>query len=155
MKVVLLIVISLVSAGCATHAPISKLPDSEIDYKLGKNELVKKYPDIAEYETEWRGFSPNWPLEKDVVEQLGAPIKVERDWWYPVVVIGTALAINAGPFTWSVLIAMRPDTPKIYYFEKDNYCIKAAVDRTIVNGYEPYMYSWEWEENSSDCKTQL
>ena len=155
MKVVVVILMSIFSIGCATHHNISSLPTSNDGYKLSKGELVSKYPEIAEYEKVWRGFSPNFPLEKDVIEQLGEPEKVKRDWWYPVVMIGTALAINASPFVWGIVFAVRPDTPKLYYFEKGDYCIRAGIDRTFISGYSPYMTVWKWEENSDECKSQL
>lgn len=139
-------------AGCATNRPLTALPESAGEFTKSKEELVSKYPDIAAYEKRWRGFSPNNPLEEDVVSRLGSPKRIERNWGYPAVMIATAVAISADPITWGIVLSVRPDTPKTYYFEKDRYCIVAIIDKTFVNGYEPYMTSWTWNENKELCR---
>ncbi len=128
------------------------MPESTAEFGASKEYLVNKYPEIAANEPKWRGFSPNWPLEENVVNTLGQPKKIERDWGYPIVMVGTLVAISAEPIVWGIMLAVRPDTPKTYYFEKDKYCIEAIIDRTFVSGYKPYMVSWSWEENMEKCK---
>lgn len=150
-ELVVVVLLALSASGCATHHPISKLPQLNSDFDVTKSELIKQFPDIEKYEKEWRGFYTNYPLEKNVVARLGEPKRIERDWLYPITMIGTALVLNASPLVWGIVFAIRPDTPKRYYFEKGSYCVETKVDKTFVNGYEPYLTSWKWRENAEQC----
>lgn len=152
MRLILVFFMSALLAGCATNKPLTALPESTNEFTANKEYLVKKYPDIATYEKRWRGFSPNNPLEENIVSHLGSPKKIERDWWYPIVMIGIGVAMSAPPVVWGIVLAVRPDTPKTYYFENEGYCIEAKIDRTFVSGYKPYMLSWAWEKDKEKCK---
>jgi len=142
-------------AGCATHKPLTALPKSTNEFTENKEYLANKYSDIVTYEKRWRGFSANYPLEENIVNHLGSPKKIKRDWWYPIVMVGTIMAVSTDPITWGItlglVLAVRPDMPKTYYFEKERYCIATKIDRTFVSGYKPYMVSWAWEENKEKC----
>ncbi len=152
MRLILTLCMATLLAGCATNKPLTALPESTSEFSKSKEELVSKYPDIGAYEETWRGFSPNNPLVEDVVNRLGSPKRIERDWWYPIAMVGTLVALSADPIAWGIVLAVRPDTLKTYYFEKDRYCIVAIIDKTIVSRYEPYMTSWTWNDNKENCK---
>ncbi len=139
-------------AGCATHQPLSALPQSKDEYHLDEKALAEKYPDIATYSAQWRGLPANFPPEEDVVARLGKPDRIERNWWYPVSMVVCLAVVGFDPLIAGVVLAIRPDIPKRYYFEKGNYCIEARIDRTFTSGYRPYMSSWSWDENKEKCK---
>lgn len=139
-------------AGCATHQPLSALPQSKDEYQLNRKALAEKYPDIATYSAQWRGWSPNFPPEEDVVARLGKPERIERNWWYVVSEVVGWAAVGFDPIMAGVILAVTPDIPKRYYFDKENYCIEATMARTLFNGYQPHMQSWSWDENKKKCK---
>ncbi len=148
MKTPITILISFLLAGCATN--LTSMPISEENYSLGKKELVQQYPDIAKYEEKWRGLIPDVITQNEVTEHLGEPVRIEREWWYPTMMVGALLALNAGPAAWGIVLATRPDTPKKVYFQKHGYCVEAQIDRTILNLYEPIM--WSWSEDQTKCE---
>lgn len=138
--------------GCATFNKPLKLPESISEYTESKEVLVKKYPDIATYEKQWRGFFVKFPLEENIVKQLGSPKKIKRDWSLYAIIAGGYLVIGANPISWVIALAIIPDTPKTYYFEKERYCIEAKINKSPLTAYKPYMLSWTWEENKDKCK---
>ena len=98
--------------GCATHAPLLQVP-SEIDaFSLPKDQLDVLYTDVPLYEKQWRGLSPNFPLMESVDSVLGEPKVVKRDWWYPIIMVGTLAAISADPITWGHCFGSTPGCTK-------------------------------------------
>ena len=151
MKNILLILVIIFSLIGCSRKPLVELPKSTEEYQLNKKELVQKYPEILTYENKWRIFFPNYPAEESIIKELGTPDKIEKDWWYPIVMIGTLVAIQAQPIVWGITLLTRPDIPKKYIYKKEDYCIKVFIDRTIFHGYRKYMQSWEWQEKNKDC----
>lgn len=133
-----------------THNRFTKLPSEEefIESKLYLNE---KYKDIALYEQTFRGFSANYPMEKDLVKYFGKPDKVENNWSEPAVLVGTLAVLSAEPITWGIIFALRPVPSKTYIYKKGNYCISAKVNYDASVGYEDYMTHWEWVEGAEKC----
>ena len=149
MKIFTLFICSLFLASCITHNNFKKLPD-EGEYSLSKDELTNKYSDIEVYEKEWRGFSPNMPFEKDLIEKLGLPSKIERSWGPHALTLGLSALIFTDPFL-AMLIALRPTPMKEYIFKKGKYCIKAIISYDVFVGYEDYVVNWKWMEGNAEC----
>ncbi len=147
---VLLSISILLFSGCSRKS-LAPLPKSTHDYQLSKQELIKKYPEISIYEDKFRFFFPNYPPEESVKKELGTPDKIERDWWYPILMIGTLVAIQAQPIVWGIVVLTKPSIPKTYIYKKENYCIETLIDRTFVHGYREYMHSWDWKKTNKDC----
>ncbi len=150
MRRIIVASIFFILAGCTTNKPLTALPESNDEYSLSVEELSEKYPDIPKYEKTWRGFKPNHPPEENIVEHLGEPDYKKRNWWYPIVMAGTLVVIGADPLFWGFILALRPNIPEIYYYEKGNHCIKIPMDRSIATKYQQRMISWEWL-NKKEC----
>lgn len=151
MRIFLVIFLSIFIVGCATNKPLTSLPESVADYSLSRNNLTNSFPEIASYEERWRGFSPNFPTEKNLVDRLGEPKKIKRAWWEAIFMVGYLAAISADPIVWAIAFALRPYPTKTYFFEKGSYCVEAKIDKSISTGYESRMISWAWNENKEKC----
>jgi len=149
-NILLILLISFLLIGCS-RKPLVELPKSVEEYQLNKKELVQKYPEISKYEDEWRIFFPNYPAEESVIKELGSPDKVKRDWWYPIIIVGTLVAIQSQPIVWGIALFTRPYIPKRYIYKKEDYCIEVFIDRTFIHGYREYMHSWKWKEKNQGC----
>ena len=147
---ILLLLTSLVS--CATYNSLGPLPNDDEKHKSSKIDLIRKYPDISNYENTWRGFSPNFPNETSLLASLGEPESKENDWSWHAVAIVTLAALGAEPLVWGLVAAIRPLPPKEYTYNNGNYCIKAKIDNTILSGYDNYMLNWKWQEKTTECK---
>jgi hypothetical protein len=152
MKKLLSIFCILFCSGCATTRPIGFFPTKDEEYLLPKKELVKKYPEITVYEKTWRGPFTNYPPKQNIIKLLGEPTKTRLGWEYPLIMGGTLLVLHSSPIVWGIVIAIRPDIPQSYYYEKGNYCIVVSIDRTIASFYSQYMSSWKWMEDKQRCK---
>ena len=148
----LLLGVQLFIVGCATNKPLTLLPESGADYSLSKSELSNKHPEITSYAEHWRGFSPNYPTEKNLLDRLGEPIKTEKHWSEPILTVGVLAAISADPIVWVFMFALRPYPSKTHLFKKGSYCVEAKIDRSISTNYEPRMISWMWNENKESCE---
>jgi len=152
MKKIIPLIFIVTLTGCASVTSFKSLPKSEDEFLLEKTKLVEKYPEISVYEKKWRGFSPQYPSEQALKSEFGEPNVVKRDWLYPITMVGTLAILSADPVVWFMVFAVRPDTPKTYFYKKGNYCIKALIDRTFLGFYSEYMNSWEWEEKAESCE---
>ena len=150
MKNLIYLPLILLLTSCITHNGFTKLPSDE-EFVKPKSYLKNKYKDIALYEEGFRGFSPNWPMEKELVKHFGEPDKVIKNWKEPAIYVGTLLALSADPIVWGIMFALRPVPSKTYIYKKGNYCISAHVNYDAFNGYEDYMTYWEWIERKDKC----
>lgn len=151
MRIFLVIFLLFFIVGCATNMPLASLPESAADYSMSKNDLTSNYPEIASYEKRWRGLSPNFPAEKNLVDRLGEPKDIKRAWSEPILTVGLLVAISADPIVWAIIFALRPYPTKTYFFEKGSYCVEAKIDKSISTDYESRMTSWAWKKNKETC----
>lgn len=150
MKNIIYIPLLLMLTSCITHKGFSKLP-SEQEFVESKSYLKQKYQDIVLYEESFRGFTTNFPMEKDLVKHMGKPDKIVNDWSEPVVNVGVLAALSADPVVWGIVFVLRPVPSKKYIYQKGNYCITAHVNYDASVGYDDYMTHWEWIEGKEEC----
>jgi hypothetical protein len=151
MKLIKVLIVLIFLNGCASTYPLGPMPKKHEDYLLSMSELRKKYPDIAIYEKEGRSPFDNHPLEGNLVEVLGEPTKIETLWGTPITGVVTLLALNAQLLTWGIVIAIHPDAPQKYYFDRGKYCIEARIFRFPFTMYSKAMNSWKWSEDKDKC----
>lgn len=137
--------------GCSSLTSFKSLPKSDSEYLLKKTKLSEKYPEIPANELHWRGLSPQFPTEESLVKEMGEPQEIKRDWLYPIVVVATGIAVHAQPIVYAIMFAIRPDTPKTYFYKKGNYCVETHMDKNIMSSYTSHMSWWDWKENTVPC----
>jgi hypothetical protein len=47
-----------------------------------------------------------------------------------------------------MVAVIRPFRFEQYYWRKDNYCIEAKIDHTVVNAYKENLAYWKWHHLS-------
>lgn len=157
MKIELLfiaLVVAVIFSGCASTNSFNKIPTEVSSFQLPKEQLKQQYPDIQEYEKNFRGLNANTPLVQELIDAWGEPDKKKIRISYPLAIGGALLgsAVLFGPVPALVggaaVIVIRPYAPEYYYWRKENYCIEAYIDKTFDQGYKKRVLSWKWYENN-------
>lgn len=164
LKSSLLCLFPVFLAGCITTSPIQKLPTSSEAFRSPQDQLRVAYPEIAEYEKEFRGFTANTPYAQQLLTGWGEPDKMKTEWSYAgymgAAVIGCGFLFGPVPtaIAAGTAVAIRPYPPEVYYWRKDDYCIEAKFDRTIDRSYRKRLLYWRWHHLSdgkdipAECK---
>ncbi len=135
---------------CITPNKFGALPTQSADFRLPPTELRASYPDIDKYDKELRAFFLVPPLADVLIEKWGEPQQKESQW---LSYSGPYLAIGAAGVFWGPvpplvaggwLFAVKPVPTVDYYWLKEDYCIRASIDRHMANGYQIHMHSWTW-----------
>ena len=141
-------------AGCATTAPIQKLPRNSEAFRSPNEQLRVEYPEIAEYEIEFRGLMANTPYAQQLIADWGEPDNIKTEWSYAgymgAVLIGCGFLFGPVPalITAGAVIAIRPYPPEYYYWRKADYCIEAKLDHTFDHAYKNRLIYWRWHHMS-------
>jgi len=88
MKIELLfiaLVVAVIFSGCASTNSFNKIPTEVSSFQLPKDQLKQQYPDIQEYENEFRGLNVNTPLVQELIDAWGEPDKKKIRISYPLV----------------------------------------------------------------------
>ncbi len=161
----IIISICVLATGCATTNNFKSLPLESTDFELSYEKLTEKYPEIPVYEKQFRGFSPNTPLAKDLVTVWGEPDAKKTSWTYFPQLGGTFAAtgiiLKTGPvpllIAGGAALLIRPVPSETYIWQKGNYCIETITDKTFPN-YKKRVVYWNWtdihatEKISKGCK---
>jgi len=157
LKYCLSCLIPVILAGCITTSPIQKLPISSETFRSPNDKLRADYPEIAEYEKDFRGFMPNTPYAQQLITEWGEPDETRTEWSYAGYMGATLIGCGFffGPvstlITTGLVIGIRPYPPEYFYWRKENYCIEAKFDHTFDHAYKNRMLFWRWH-NMSDGK---
>jgi len=156
-KTLLVIATALALQGCAHHPNLGELPKSDDEYLVDKDALTQKYPEILAYESARNIGSPlpifnysYFPYLEDIVNVLGEPTMVENAWGELTFSSGVGYVME--PAAGAIILFARTDLPKVYNFERGDYCIKARVDSFLPFGFKPYMKGWSWQKNIAECR---
>ena len=142
--------LTILLSGCTTKK--LNLPTTPKEYTMSKKELIEKYPDIKTYESRWN-FSFTRPSKDTLIEKLGDPDKIKRDWWTHIILAGELALLQAQPVVWGMVFLISPDTPKDYIYKKGDYCIKVHTLKNIAHLYKPTIAYWTWDKvGDKDCK---
>lgn len=154
LKYCIMCLFCVLLSGCITTSPIQKLPISSEAFQSPHDQLRVEYPEIAEYEKAFRGFKSTTLYEKQFIADWGTPDNVKTDWSYAgymgAATVGCGLVFGPVPtiITAGIVVAIRPYPPEYYYWRKDDYCIEAKFDHTLVGAYRNRLIYWRWHHMS-------
>lgn len=147
--------------GCSSISKFQNLPMEPADFNLSSEDIRSKYPEIALYEKDFRGFSYDTPLAEELIDKWGQPKKVVSKWDYfagmgAILAGGFALG-GAGPviIAGTAAYAIRPFPPEHYFWIKERYCIESVVDRTIEHPYVRRVVYWKWHELAHEKTSEI
>lgn len=152
MRLIPLLLIFALLAGCSTTTALTSVPKSNEDFLLSKTQLDAQYPEIPANEKRLRIFSPSYPTETSLFNELGSPKKTDRDVLPMVASLGLLALLQTDPIAIGIYFAIFPDIPSTHYFQKGNYCIEAHTIRSLGGAYSKRMMYWKWKENAKTCE---
>ncbi len=154
-KIYLIFLIALCLVGCSTTLPFKHLPTDPTSFQKSADQLRTEYPEIGEYEKNFRGFPANTPYAEELTSVWGEPVLINKDWGdvglMGATVVGCGIVF--GPFpaavAGGVVLIMRPYPFEYDYWKMGNYCIEVFMARTIMHPYKKTIGYWKWYELSS------
>ncbi len=161
IKIILSFTIILFISGCSIPTPpYEDIPKTKEDFKLSKNEILNKFPAIANHHIDNSGENNKTiPKYKDMISYWGKPTSKKKEWtkyiwnvFHLSSMIGVALEeyFYDSLFFGGTMIAINPSPPVTYTWEKGDYLIDTTCIKVpFINEKRCAYWNWKNKEDNS------
>lgn len=163
-KIIFGLITVLFISGCTITPTYETIPKTEEDFQLSKDEILKKFPAIADHHIENTGeSSKHIPTYNDLVDKWGEPVSERAEWfqhfWRLAHLSGMGYTVADGFndlfFIFEgVVLAIAPFPPKTYTWKKEHYNIEATYINAPFTD-DKHCIHWNWKVKNENNSTNI